>query len=390
MAAFKRRGRRYYEIEPVLPVTGPIGRLSARWTSRRAAEAVERALHELDVTGWSDLCRAVRERRIRVMELYDAKIRGEAALLALRERLEDVELAAVVREYRELVTDRRVREGLDQLLELAPLVAGEAAGLERVDSLMFGWLRQPANLTRLYARAMQTRRPNSVRRSLHRAVCELLTYRLGRGEMLRVMADVRKPGERDERTAMLTPDEIEAALRAADPEFRPVLGLAVTTGIDRGVMLALRVADYDERAGTLRVPDLKTAARPRTLVLRGEPILENAEYWLRLLVAGRRPAEPLVPLTAGQIRSRWAAVRRRIGRSDVRWKDLRGVFATWYLAAGATVRDCQYVLGHATITMSVRYERRLPGGRNRLALREQALRVGRLEHGGLRVEHGGA
>src|SRR5690606_29460311 len=235
MAAFRRRGRRYYEIEPVLPVTGPIGRLSARWTSRRAAEAVERALHELDVTGWSDLCRAVRERRIRVTELYDARLRGEAALLALRERLEDVELAAVVREYRELVTDRRVREGLDQLLELAPVVAGEAAGLERVDGLTFGWLRQPANLTRLYARAMQTRRPNSVRRSLHRAVCELLIYRLGRGEMLRVMADVRKPGERDERTAMLAPQEIRAALLAADPEFRPVLGLAVTTGIDRGV-----------------------------------------------------------------------------------------------------------------------------------------------------------
>ena len=61
--------------------------------------------------------------------------------------------------------------------------------------------------------------------------------------------------------------------------------------------------------GTLRVTDTKTASRPRTLLLRGEPILENAEHWLGELQRwADDPQEQLVPLKPKQIRTRWEAI----------------------------------------------------------------------------------
>ncbi len=79
--------------------------------------------------------------------------------------------------------------------------------------------------------------------------------------------------------------------------------------------------------------------------------------------------------TKQQIRRRWAAIRRKLGRPDVRWKDLRGIFATYYLLAGGEPRELQAILGHSTMAMTMRYLRRLPAG-NRKALREHAKQFG--------------
>jgi integrase len=227
----------------------------------------------------------------------------------------------------------------------------------------------------------------SVRRSLHRAVSGLLAHEFGRGQMLAVMADVSVPSAQDERSVMMSPEEIRGALASAFADFRPVVGYMLTTGIDLGPMMMQRVYHYDPQTGTLTVPDTKTAARPRTLALRGEPVLENAEPWIRELVAGRAHDEPLVPLTRNQVRKRWGALRKRIGRPDIRLKDLRGIFATYYLMAGGDPRGLQLILGHTTMAMTLRYLRRLPAG-NRALLRTSAAHMGTVAPPRLSVERG--
>ena len=97
-----------------------------------------------------------------------------------------------------------------------------------------------------------------------------------------------------------------------------------------------------------------------------------------MLVVDHAGHEPLVALTDRQIRTRWEAVREEIKRADVRWKDLRGIFATYYLQAGGDVRQLQYVLGHASMAMTMLYLRRVPPGRHE-SLRIAARSVGRLE-----------
>lgn len=384
MAAFKRPGSRLYWIGPFRAGAVDVPRMSTKQTDKRTARAMEEALRSRAVTGHADLVEQVAQKTLDLAEFYTAHLRGSEALEALRGRANDPLLSDCVADYRPRVTDERVRDGLDQLLRLAPKGA------------RLSYLRTPSHLGDLYAAAIAgkdrggaPRAPNSVRRSLHRAISELLMHKLGRGQMLAILADVKKPSAPDERVVILTVEEIRRALELADAEFQPVLGLAVTTGVDLGPLLRLTDADYNAEEGTLRVSDEKTSSRPRTLLLRGEPVLENAEHWLGILrVWAAEPNDRLVTLTERQIRGRWEAVRKAIGRPDVRWKDLRGLFATYYLQAGGDPRTLQHVLGHAAMTMTLRYLRRLPVG-SRRHVSEAARRVGLLTPN-LRIEKGGA
>lgn len=381
MAAFRRPGSTVVYIGPLRAGAVDVPRTSTKQKSLAVGKRMETSLQDLAVTGWADLVRQVADRRLDLVDLYTASIEGSAELQRLRDMIGDTLLldaiegtpnrhGARVGGFRKMVDDLRVLEGLDQLLALAPKGA------------RLSWLRKPKNVTEIYRRAMNgedrggvARAPNSVRRSLHRAVSDLLSHEIGRGQMLAVMADAKVPSGQDERNIMLSLDEIAQLFDLADEQFLPVLGYALTTGIDRLPMLRQRVHHYDEESGQLSVPDEKAPERGRTLALRGEPVLGNAEYWLRKLVAGRRPSEPLIPVTRHQIRKRWEALRDAIGRPEVRWKDLRGIFATYYLLAGGELRELQRILGHGTMAMTLRYLNNLPAG-NRKALREHAAEMG--------------
>lgn len=403
---FKRSNSRYYWMGPLRAGTVHIPRMSTGQTTKVLATAVENAMRELAATGYADLVQRVADGELSPPDLYAAKLNGKDALLALRNQQEDPPLAEVVlgtptpdrdehgepiREggFRDELTDERHQDGMDILLALAPKDA------------RFSWIRDPTNLNGLYRRALrgedekgkarrrgEGRRPHTVRRSLHQSIAALLKDRLGRGAMLAIMAEVDVPGGNDERTVMLSQKEIDAVLSASDPEFRPLVALTLTTGIDRTPLQAALVGDYDDEQGTLTVRDTKTSARPRMLILREEPVLENAEPWLRELIAGKEAGEAICSLTNRQIQKRWEAVREQVGRSDVRWKDLRGIFATYYLQAGGDPRILQDVLGHATMTMTLRYLKRLPIG-SRRHVSESAKTMG-LPAPRLTVEKGGA
>lgn len=380
---FKRKGRPTYYIGPFVTAGIEVPRISTGVKNKKVAEAMEAMLKALPTKGYGDLVRQVARGTLDIDELYAAELAGDASLKEQIDREKNRLLSDIIGTPGDpgtgqlstgmygLADDERVRSGLKQLTSLAP------------DGARLSWLRDPSNVTDLYGRAVQgadgvPRKPNSVRRSLHRAVSELLTREIGRGKMLAIMADVIVPSENDERVVLLSTTEIVEVLKKADPEFRPVLALAITTGIDRNAVLTTKVRDYNRETAELYVPDTKFPTRKRTLAVRGEPVLENSEVWLEQLVGGRQPGEPLIQLSERQIRSRWEALRAEIDREEVRWKDLRGVFATYFLRAGGQPRNLQYILGHSSMAMTLRYLRRVPPG-DQDRMREAARKVGRLE-----------
>jgi integrase len=371
------RGKVYYVETTILGVG--IVKKSTGVKDKKLARQMEAALSTLANSGWADLVQDVQRGTTTLPELWQARLEGDASLLRMRERKGDPLLADVVAERLPLVTDERVKTGYEQLRDLTPAVESSVARAtgRRPEPVRLSWLLRPQNVTALYEASVASgKRPNTVRRGLHRAVADLLTRRYSRGKMLAVMADAIVPGENDERVVWLSPEEIQRLLAACDVEFRAVVGYALTTGIDRSPMLAQSVYHFDATLGQLVVPDTKTNARPRQLILRGTPLVENAEQWLLELSAGKAPTDRLVNLTTSQLRLRWEAAARAIGRSDVRWKDLRGVFATYALLAGMEPRDLQLIMGHSTMAMTLRYLRRSPAG-NKEQLRDAARRIGR-------------
>lgn len=345
MTAFKIKDTPIYRIEPSIDGVGRLPRMSTGTRDRKIAEQMEAMLVQLAGSGYTDLVIQLRDGHVRLSEIWQAHMqppdRRKTALDGLQSRRGDPLLSETVADRLPAVRDARVKEGYAQLLALVE----EGARLSR--------LTEPNNVTDLYEKALATRKPNSVRRSLHRAVSDLLTRRFSRGKMMGIMADVDVPGENDERKVNLSPDEIQKALEAADPVFANAIGFALTSGIDQGPMCALLVRDLADD-DVLHIADTKTPYRDRRFKL--DP---DAARYFRLAAAGKDADERVFAWTKKQVETRWAQVRKAIKRTDVRWKDLRGVFATYFLEAGGSPRELQLIMGHSTLSMTLRYVRRM-------------------------------
>lgn len=344
MAAFKRKGSPFYQIEPTVGGRR-LPRMSTGVKDKALAEDMEAALRTIDRMGYRQLVDQLARGQVRLDEIWQAFLQGREALDALQARVDDPLLADVIEEVRGEITDERVRTGLDHLRRFIP------------ESARLSWLLDFRNINAFYRAMRKKMAPNSVRRGPHRAVSDLLRLQIGRGKMLAIMADVDVPSAKDERVVMLWPEEIQELIELADEEFGPVLGLALTTGIDRKPMLEMRVRHWNDTENVLIVPDRKQETRQRSLVL--EP---GMALFARQLAAGKGPGEPLVDMSMHVLRDRWEALRARIGRPDVRWKDLRGVFATYAVWCAWPPRKLQDWLGHRDQTMTIRYQRRLAVG----------------------------
>ncbi len=93
--------------------------------------------------------------------------------------------------------------------------------------------------------------------------------------------------------------------------------------------------------------------------MREIPLSRAATIVFRRATAVRSPREAVFALTYKQFRGRWEAARETANLAHVRFKDLRGVFATAFLEAGGIPKDLQHILGHTTPAMTLRYIRRL-------------------------------
>lgn len=350
MAPFKRHGRKNgpYYVWVRLPGVGRVGPWSSGTKNREIARSMQNYVKETWLRD-PELVRGVIAGKYSLRALWVA--RQEGRVDELRALLKDPLLADVVKKFRPHVRDRRIEDGLDLLLELAP--AG--ARLSYIASVPTnpGDPSGAKNISDLCGTAMAAgRRPNSVRRSLYRSVSDLLKYEVGKVRTNMVLTDVVKPGEKDERDVKLAPEEIERILNLADDQMRDVISFALLTGIDRGPIERLEVRDYHPEDETADVPDTKTDARPRRI-----PLSAPAAAILRRLTARRRPSERVFGLTGRQIQNRFEKIREDAELPHVRFKDLRGVFATYW---PGTLKELMQAMGHGNAKTTMRYIKNQP------------------------------
>lgn len=339
---FKRPGSDVYYTEiRVGDVALP--RLSTGLTNKESAQQLEVALRTIYNWGYRRLLEQVAERTVSLQEIWGAW-HEEDQRAALDELLNPHPPIADDVEYMldEVTTDERVKVGLRRLKELVPEDADRS------------WLMEPTNINRVYREAAKDREPSTVYRTVHRAVADLLSEQLGKGTARRILADAKVPASSDRRNKVLTAKQIKGLVYGAPDDLRPALAVAVLTGIDRGPLLAMRVSDWEPMKNQLWVPDAKTHARPRFL-----PLEEGMAGWVAFMARGKKPEDSLTGLTKDVIRDRWEALRDDQGLPDLRWKDLRGVFATWAYQCAWDPLRIQMWIGHTNPTMTQRYIKRV-------------------------------
>ena len=168
----------------------------------------------------------------------------------------------------------------------------------------------------------------------------------------------------------LTFQEAERLVNGASPEWRAMIITALKTGLRHGELLALRWQDTDLVAGRVvvrRSLSGKKIDTPKNHKTREVPLSDEA---VRALKAHRHLRGELVFCDeSGAIRTRylckwplWNACKRA-GLRLIGWHVLRHTFASHLVMRGAPLKAVQELLGHADITMTMRYAHLSPDAR---------------------------
>lgn len=357
---FRRKDRPAEGFRVWVTLPKPWGRVGPWQTGmrdKRQAERVQAWLYEMALTE-PKLIDALIEGRFSLRTAWVANLRGQVGQLVTG--ISDPLLVDAVTVYRRECDDLRELSGLEQLVDYAD------------PGVRISWL-VGKNIRQVYRAALDAgRKPNSVRRSLHRAIVGLLGFHVGSEGRRAALEGVTAPGARDERVVQVSADEIRRLVDQCAPDnFRWLVVAAVATAVDRGPLLTMTPRDVLETDRAIMVPDTKTLHRRRMLRLSDAALMS-----FRLAAQGKELDERLWPWTAGQVRHLWERARdaaagrptrnektkedsagdrarEQLERSGVvtfpllRFKDLRHLLPTLLAAMGKDRREIQALLGHA-------------------------------------------
>lgn len=154
------------------------------------------------------------------------------------------------------------------------------------------------------------------------------------------------------RTRVLSREEEELLLDACDEnrsKLRPIIIMALDTGMRRGEIFSLRWRDVDLSAKLIHIKALNT----KTLRSRSVPISPRLFSALESL-PNRGKAQRVFGITDTVKRS-WATAKRVAGITDLRFHDLRHTCATRLVQGGLPIAEVSRILGHTSITTTFRY-----------------------------------
>ena len=157
------------------------------------------------------------------------------------------------------------------------------------------------------------------------------------------------------RTRFLTREEFARLEIAASSKLRPILRLAVETGLRKEELLGLTLPSIDLRRRELHLGETKTNT-PRRV-----PLSPPALATIREILEERsRPRSAYLFCKAdgcriGNPRKAFENACRRAEIADLRFHDLRHTFASWFVQEGGDLYRLSRILGHATLQMTARY-----------------------------------
>ncbi len=156
------------------------------------------------------------------------------------------------------------------------------------------------------------------------------------------------------RTRFLDHEEIKRFLHSASEALRPILLTALHTGMRRGEILNLKWSEVDLGNGIITVQESKSDRK------RMIPIDETLHKVLYRLPSRFQKGYVFPsPVTLGKRRfdvlRQWRNVIKRAEIENVRFHDLRHTFASHLVMNAVDIKTVQELLGHATLTMTMRY-----------------------------------
>jgi integrase len=164
---------------------------------------------------------------------------------------------------------------------------------------------------------------------------------------------VRRFKEPPGRVRYLTNDEIEKLLKCCAKHLKPIVMVALNTGMRKGEILNLKWSDIDMVNRMIKI------AVSKNNELRYVPINDTLYSLLIDLQNGKKKDGKVFVWKNGKpilrINNGFYNAMKRASIKDFRFHDLRHTFASHLAMNGVDIRVIQQLLGHKTISMTMRY-----------------------------------
>ncbi len=192
-------------------------------------------------------------------------------------------------------------------------------------------------------------KPSTVVREMTLLRCAI-GHALDGSGAVNVVAQVKRPHVNDRRERRLQAGEWQSLLDAVNetrtPLMRPLLILALETGMRRGELLAMEWKHVDLNRCTVLLPRTKNG-HARTV-----PLSPMAVHILSKLP---RTDAKCLPISANAVRLAFDRLRKRAGISDLRLHDLRHECVSRLAERRLSIPEVQMVSGHRDVSMLMRY-----------------------------------
>jgi integrase len=159
------------------------------------------------------------------------------------------------------------------------------------------------------------------------------------------------------RLRYLSHEEIPRLLSAADASLRPLLVVALHTGLRRSELFSLTWQDIDVKQAVIRIVQTKNGER------REIPMTETLRATVQQLPR-RLASDRVFPGKTGRgvvdVRKRFHRALREAGIEGFVFHDLRHTFASHLVMAGVDLMTVKEFLGHKDLKMTLRYAHLAP------------------------------
>ena len=163
---------------------------------------------------------------------------------------------------------------------------------------------------------------------------------------------VKKFREPNRRVRYLEEEEIERLYETCSEHLRPIIAVALNTGMRKGEILNLKWADVNLRTRVISILNSKNGEK------REIPI--NDDLARTLFGVRKNPKSPYVfckedGMPYRDVKVGFRAALRRAKIKNFRFHDLRHTFASHLVMRGVDLKTVQELLGHKDMRMTLRY-----------------------------------
>jgi len=212
------------------------------------------------------------------------------------------------------------------------------------------------------SRRLKYNKPSTVNRllaTLKHMVNKGTQWGMASDSVLKQVRNVKLLPENNRRLRFLSIEECQRLIECCHKDLKPIVIVALNTGMRRGEIFNLKWEQVDLSHGFILLDVTKNGER------REIPINTTLEYLFKEMmqcyvkskyVFAGKTGKPLTDIKKG-----FHTALRRAGIHDFRFHDLRHTFASQLVMAGIDITSVKELLGHKSLTMTMRYSHLSPG-----------------------------